>query len=65
MVSNVGVTVGGVACPVATVTPTAINCQLGAETQTGPVVLNVANAGTVTWRVPFRVVAAPAAPAAH
>ena len=63
--SNVGVTVGGVACPIASVTPTVITCALGAETPTGPVVLNVANAGTVTWRVPFRVVAAPAAPAAH
>ncbi len=55
--SNVGVTVGGVACPIASVTPTVITCELGAETATGPVVLSVANAGSVTWRAPFRVTA--------
>lgn len=59
--SNVGVTVGGVACPIASVTPTVITCEVAAETQTGPVVLTVANAGAVTWRVPFRIVAPPAA----
>ncbi len=58
--ASVGVTVGGVACPVASVTPTAVTCELAPESRTGPVVLSVANAGDATWRGPFRVTA-PAA----
>jgi hypothetical protein len=61
VVSNVGVTVGGVACPVAAVTPTAVTCEVAADTTTGPVVLRVANAGEATWRTPFRVLPAAAA----
>ena len=60
-VADVGVTVNGVACPVATATPTAVTCELAADAATGPVVLRVANAGEARWRVPFRVVAPPAA----
>ncbi len=52
---NVGVTIGGVGCPIASVTPTVITCELAAETPTGRLVLAVANAGEATWRVPFRV----------
>lgn len=62
-VSGVGVTIHGVACPVASVTPTTVTCAVAADTQTGPVVLRVANAGEVTWRTPFRVTA-PASGAA-
>ncbi|MFO0602428.1 MAG: IPT/TIG domain-containing protein [Polyangiales bacterium] len=61
-VADVGVTINGVACPVATVTPTAVTCEVAADTTTGPVVLRVANAGEVTWRAPFRVAAAGASP---
>jgi hypothetical protein len=61
----VGVTVGGVACPVASVTPAAVVCELAAESRTGPVVLSLSNAGSVTSRAPFRVIAPPAAPAAR
>jgi hypothetical protein len=63
--ANVGVTVGGVACPVASVTPAAVVCELAAESRTGPVVLSLSNAGSVTSRAPFRVIAPPAAPAAR
>jgi hypothetical protein len=54
-VAEVGVTVNGVACPIATATPTAVTCEVAADTQTGPVVIRVANAGEATWRAPFRV----------
>lgn len=60
-VASVGVTVNGVACPVATATSTAVTCELAADAQTGPLVVRVAGAGEATWRVPFRVVARPAA----
>ncbi len=61
---NVGVTINGVACPIASVTPTVITCVTAAEARTGPVVLTIARAGApITWRVPF--VVPDAAPAAH
>jgi hypothetical protein len=61
--THVGVTVGGVACPVASVTPTMVVCELAADTRSGPVVLRVANAGEVTWRTPLRVSLPPQADA--
>lgn len=63
VVGDVGVTIQGVACPVAAVTPTTVTCEVAADTATGPVVVRVANAGEATWRGPFRVTGGGAAAA--
>lgn len=62
-VATVGVTIGPLTCPTATVTPTAIECQVPEGAQTGPLVVRVVNAGEARARAPFRVLPAPAAPA--
>jgi hypothetical protein len=59
VVGDVGVTINGLTCPVAAVTPTAVTCEVAPDTTSGPVVLRVANAGEATWRGPFRVLTTP------
>jgi uncharacterized protein (TIGR03437 family) len=56
VVADVGVTIGAVACPVAAVTPTTVECAVPAEAVTGVVTVRVANAGEVRSRTPLTVV---------
>lgn len=63
VVGNVGITLGHIACPVASVTPTTIDCVVPEQAESGVLSVRVANAGEVHARAPFRFDApAPATP---
>ncbi|MEZ4406649.1 MAG: IPT/TIG domain-containing protein [Polyangiales bacterium] len=51
----VGVMINGVTCPAASVTPTAIVCELPPSATTGPLVVRVAFGGEARAAAPFRV----------
>ncbi len=51
----VGVFINGVTCPAASVTPTAIVCELPPSATTGPLVVRVALGGEARAAAPFRV----------
>jgi uncharacterized protein (TIGR03437 family) len=55
VVADVGVTIGPVACPVAAVTPTTIECAVPPEAATGVVTVRVANAGETRSRAPLTI----------
>jgi uncharacterized protein (TIGR03437 family) len=54
-VGNVGVTLGPMACPVAAVTPTTVECVTPEGAETGRFTLRVANAGEVHATTDFHV----------
>lgn len=58
--AGVGVTIGAVTCPTASVTPTAVQCQVPDGAQTGTLTVRVASGGETRAARPFRVLAAPA-----
>lgn len=59
--AGVGITIGTLTCPTASVTPTAITCQVPDGAQTGPLTVRIANAGEARAAQPFRVLPAPPA----
>lgn len=62
VVGNVGVTIGATSCPVASVAPTVIECEVPEGAQTGRITVRVANAGESQSRTDFRVTAPATAP---
>lgn len=62
VVGNVGITLGRIACPVASVTPTTIECVVPEQSESGPLSVRLANTGEVHARGAFHFDAPPSPP---